>query len=290
MYDHNEKTNFHRKMEAPAEISILETNREVVSEAVRVNTVEARKKLSEVVRNRLYEKIRQAFGIDMATESPIDIYPVFTPEPFDPSAVRMDFVVAPRWMDDIHLEVKAEKNQRLADQKEGQTMELNELIKALENMLPKKALYSDVIGAEVAYARCRAFVYEDPESRLIKQAIAELNKFSEIRDILGPSFDTNRLREIARADQEGRCFVFLVPPDRNTNKSEVVICDDGEAYLQTVYEVDVGRNSAGEMNCVYLTKGGADFETADIGKTVFLPCETNKIEDALAKMKEDAHG
>ena len=157
-------------------------------------------------------------------------------------------------------------------------------------MLPEKALYSDVIGAEWAYARCRPFVYEDPKSCLIKQAIAELKKFSEIRDILGSAYDANRLREIARADREGRCFVFLVPPDRNTNKSEIVICDDGEAYLQTVCEVDVGRNSAGEMNCVYLTQGGSDFETADIGKTVFLPYETDKIEAALAKMKEDARG
>lgn len=102
-------------------------------------------------------------------------------------------------------------------------------------------------------------------------------------------FDIDRLRELIQADREGRCFVFLVPPDRCTNRSEVVICEDGEAYLQSVYEIDIGRNSAGEMNCIYLTKGGADFETADIGKTVFLPHEEDKIEAALAKMKETAH-
>ena len=101
----------------------------------------------------------------------------------------------------------------------------------------------------------------------------------------GPGAD--RLRELIQADREGRCFVFLVPPDRNTNKSEVVICDDGEEYLQQVYEVSVGKNSDGEMNCIYLTNGGADFETADIGKTVFLPHETDKIEAALAKMQEE---
>ena len=101
----------------------------------------------------------------------------------------------------------------------------------------------------------------------------------------GPSAD--HLRELIQADQEGRCFVFLVSPDRNTNKSEVVIFDDGEAYLQTVCEVDVGKNSAGKMNCIYLTNGGPDFETADIGKTVFLPHETDKIEAALARMREE---
>lgn len=97
----------------------------------------------------------------------------------------------------------------------------------------------------------------------------------------------DRLRELIQADREGRCFVFLVPPDRNSENADVVICDDGEEYLQRVYEVDVGKNSAGEMNCIYLTNGGPDFETADIGKTVFLPHETDKIEAALAKMREE---
>ena len=101
----------------------------------------------------------------------------------------------------------------------------------------------------------------------------------------GPGAD--RLRELIQADREGRCFVFLVPPDRCTNRSEVVICEDGEEYLQQVYEVSVGKNSDGEMNCIYLTNGGPDFETADIGKTVFLPHETDKIEAALAKMREE---
>lgn len=96
-------------MEAPAEISILETNREVFDETVLVNTAEARQKLSESIKNRLYEKIRLAFGIDMETESPIDIYPVFTPDPRYPGIVMVDFVVSPRHIVDIRLEVPIEK-------------------------------------------------------------------------------------------------------------------------------------------------------------------------------------
>ena len=106
-------------------------------------------------------------------------------------------------------------------------------------------------------------------------------------DLILTARRADRLRELIQADREGRCFVFLVPPDRNSDNADVVICDDGEEYLQRVYEVDVGKNSAGEMNCIYLTNGGADFETADIGKTVFLPHETDKIEAALAKMREE---
>ena len=113
------------------------------------------------------------------------------------------------------------------------------------------------------------------------------DRLAAIEDILGDDYDLDRLRELIQADREGRCFVLLVPPDRNSEDADVVICDDGEEYLQRVYEVDVGKNSAGEMNCIYLTNGGPDFETADIGKTVFLPHETDKIEAALAKMREE---
>ena len=113
------------------------------------------------------------------------------------------------------------------------------------------------------------------------------DRLAAIEDILGDDYDLDRLRELIQADREGRCFVFLVPPDRCTNRSEVVICEDGEEYLQQVYEVSVGKNSDGEMNCIYLTNGGPDFETADIGKTVFLPHETDKIEAALARMREE---
>lgn len=132
--------------------------------------------------------------------------------------------------------------------------------------------------------------WTDPETGSFAEWLADFLLDQGVIALVDGCPGADRVRELIQADQEGRCFVFLVPPDRNTNKSEVVICDDGDAYLQTVCEVDVGRNSAGEMNCVYLTQGGSDFETADIGKTVFLPYETDKIEATLAKMKEDARG
>lgn len=126
----------------------------------------------------------------------------------------------------------------------------------------------------------------DPETGSFTEWLAD---FLLGYGVMIPDDDCNsdRLRELVEADREGRCFVFMVPPDRNSEDADVVICDDGEEYLQRVYEVDVGKNSAGEMNCIYLTNGGPDFETADIGKTVFLPHETDKIEAALAKMREE---
>lgn len=109
MRDNTERSGYPRGIESPMEISILDTNREVFDETIRPNTEEARQKMSEAVQSRLYEKIRLAFGIDMATESPIDIYPVFTPDPRDPSVVMVDFVMAPKRVRDIRLEVPIEK-------------------------------------------------------------------------------------------------------------------------------------------------------------------------------------
>ena len=65
MYHHTEKSGFPREIEAPAEISILDTYREVCREVHPINSIAGRQKLSESIKNQLYEKIRQAFGIDM---------------------------------------------------------------------------------------------------------------------------------------------------------------------------------------------------------------------------------
>ena len=78
-------------------------------------------------------------------------------------------------------------------------MELSDLIKGLEGMLPEKVPYGDLIGAEGLYAHSGPLVYEDPEPYFIEQAIAELKKLSEIQDILGPVYDADRLRELIQA-------------------------------------------------------------------------------------------
>lgn len=101
--------------------------------------------------------------------------------------------------------------------------------------------------------------------------------------------DYTRLRKLLKADREDRCFVLMVPPNRNSEKSDVIICEDGDAYLCRVVNVCIGLNENGEMNYVYEVEGG-DFETADIGVTVFLPNETEKIEAALKKMREEEQG
>lgn len=99
-----------------------------------------------------------------------------------------------------------------------------------------------------------------------------------------PSAD--RLRELIRADREGRCFVLLVAPDPYAGEEQVVVCEDGEATPWNVIEVAICPGGNGQMNCFYKTDGPT-FQTADIGVTVFFPDETEKIEAALKKMQEE---
>lgn len=98
-----------------------------------------------------------------------------------------------------------------------------------------------------------------------------------------------RLRELLKADREGRCFVLMVQPHPYQEKADAIICEDGEAYLWRVLEATIGQGGNGEINVVYETEGPG-FQTADIGVTVFLPDETEKIEAALKKMQEENHG
>lgn len=99
---------------------------------------------------------------------------------------------------------------------------------------------------------------------------------------------TDRVAELVEADKAGRCFVLLVAPDPYAGEGEeqVIVCEDGEATPWNVTEVTIGPDGNGEMNIVYDTEGPT-FQTSDIGKTVFLPHETDKIEAALAKMREE---
>lgn len=97
--------------------------------------------------------------------------------------------------------------------------------------------------------------------------------------------DYTRLRELLKTDQEGRCFVLMVPPDPYGEKADVIVCEDGEAYLWRVLDAIIGPGGNGQMNCVYETEGPT-FQTADIGVTVFLPDETEKIEAALNRKEK----
>lgn len=102
-----------------------------------------------------------------------------------------------------------------------------------------------------------------------------------VRDI-----STDRLRELAEADRDGRLVVLPVKPVLTPILSSMLyIIKDGDIYEDALYEAVVGMSENGEMNVVYTTLSDQiTFEQADIGKTVFLAHE--ETEKALEAKRD----
>ena len=95
-----------------------------------------------------------------------------------------------------------------------------------------------------------------------------------------------RIRELLKADKDGRLVVLPVKPVLTpTISSMLYIIEDGEIYEDSLYEGIVGMSERGEMNVIYGTIDALSFEQNDIGKTVFLTRE--EAEKALEAMEDD---
>ena len=171
-------------------------------------------------------------------------------------------------------------------------MELSDLIKGLERMLPEKVPYGDLICAEGLYAHSGPLVYEDPEPYFIEQAITELNKLSEIQDmiqyILGPGCDADHLRELIQADREEKCLILPCKVGDTVYKFDASICkyrdkDKCDEYCDGFQYRDCWEGSQ--------IVAATNFELKmlwSFGKTVFPTRE--EAEAALEKMKGGTHG
>lgn len=94
-----------------------------------------------------------------------------------------------------------------------------------------------------------------------------------------------RIRELLKADKDGRVVVLPVKPVLiPTISSMLYIIEDEEIYEDSLYEGIVGMSERGEMNVIYGTIDALSFEQNDIGKTVFLTSEEAK--KALEAMKD----
>jgi hypothetical protein len=95
-----------------------------------------------------------------------------------------------------------------------------------------------------------------------------------------------RIRELLKADKDGRLVVLPVKPVLTpTISSMLYIIEDGEIYEDSLYEGIVGMSERGETNVIYGTIDALSFEQNGIGKTVFLTCEGAK--KALEAMKDE---
>ena len=110
---------------------------------------------------------------------------------------------------------------------------------------------------------------------------------TEIDDILlDEYYPIGRMRELIKADKDGRLVVLPVRPVLTQSiGSMLYIIEEGEIVEDSLCEALVGMGSNGEINIFYTTLSDQiSFEQADIGKTVFLTCE--EAEKALEAMKK----
>ena len=99
-----------------------------------------------------------------------------------------------------------------------------------------------------------------------------------------------RLRELYKADKDGRLVVLPVRPVLTPVISSMLyVIEDGEIFEDVLYEADAGMSSSGDINVFYTTLSDQMiFEQADIGKTVFLSREEAK--KALQEMEGKKDG
>lgn len=99
-----------------------------------------------------------------------------------------------------------------------------------------------------------------------------------------------RLRELYKADKDGRLVVLPVRPVLTQScASMLYIVDDDEIYEDSLYEAVVGMSSSGRTNVIYTTLSDQMiFGQEAIGKTVFLTRE--EAEKALQEMEGKKDG
>ena len=95
------------------------------------------------------------------------------------------------------------------------------------------------------------------------------DRLAAIEDILGDTYDLDRLRELVEADRDGRCVVFTVKQG-----DKLFYCDDCGVDTEIVEKIVVDIE----------TDGGI-YKPEEIGKTIFLSREA--AEQALKEVEKD---
>lgn len=106
-----------------------------------------------------------------------------------------------------------------------------------------------------------------------------LERLAAIEDILGDTYDLDRLRELMEADKSERCVILGAKPDLRpgVNVSRCfIVDDDGEIIEDNVFSAEVGPDSSGKMNVIYNTFDSGDFEEGEVGHRVFWDENTAK--------------
>ena len=123
------------------------------------------------------------------------------------------------------------------------------------------------------------------------QAAEMRGRLADIEDILGDSYDLNKLRELRDAVRAKRCFVLPVLPHLRPGMrcSECfILLDSGEIESDNVYAVQIGPDNNGEMTMMFGTFENEEFCSDDVGKRIFWRIEDAQKAAAALKGGQDA--
>ena len=122
---------------------------------------------------------------------------------------------------------------------------------------------------------CPDFALPKIAGLIIQQTV---DRLAAIEDILGDSYDLDKLRELADAVRAKRCFALPVLPALRPGMhcSECfILLDSGEIVSDNVCNISIGPDGNGEIVILFDTFDHGDFDESDDGKRIFW-----KIEDA----------
>lgn len=115
-------------------------------------------------------------------------------------------------------------------------------------------------------------------------------RLAAIEDILGDSYDLDKLRELADAVRAKRCFALPVLPDLRpgiTSSECFILLDSGEIVSDNVCSINIGPNSDGEVVMLFETFEYGDFDDDDVGKHIFWKFEDAQKAASALKGKGD---
>ena len=110
------------------------------------------------------------------------------------------------------------------------------------------------------------------------QAAEMRGRLADIENILGDSYDLDKLRELTDAVRKKRCFALPVLPALSpgiTNSEVFILLDSGEIVTDTVGNILIAPYASGDIKMMFDTFDSGYFDDDDVGKRIFW-----RIEDA----------
>lgn len=122
------------------------------------------------------------------------------------------------------------------------------------------------------------------------QAAEMRGRLADIEDILGDSYDLDRLRELTEAVRAKRCFALPVLPSLSpgiTSSEVFILLDSGEIVTDTVGNILIAPDDSGDIRIMFDTFDNGYFDDDDVSKRIFWKIEDAQKAAAALKDKGD---